>query len=43
MDVKALYPSVPRKEARGAAEKSLEKRSNKDIPTDEVLRIMDMV
>jgi hypothetical protein len=43
MDVKALYPSVPRKEAREAAEKALEKRSNKDIPTDEVLRIMDMV
>ena len=43
MDVKALYPSVPRKEAREAAEKALEKRSNKDIPTDEVLRMMDMV
>ena len=43
MDVKALYPSVPRKEAREAAEKPLEKRSNKDIPTDEVLRMMDMV
>ena len=26
MDVKALYPSVPRKEAREAAEKVLEKR-----------------
>jgi hypothetical protein len=43
MDAKALYPSVPRKEARAAAEKALEKRSNKDIPTDEVLRMMDMV
>ena len=43
MDAKALYPSVPRKEAHEAAEKALEKRSNKDIPTDEVLRIMDMV
>jgi hypothetical protein len=43
MDVIALYPSVPRKEAREAAEKALKKRSNKDIPTDEVLRIMDMV
>ena len=35
MDVQALYPSVPRKETREAAEKSLEKRSNTDIPTDE--------
>jgi hypothetical protein len=26
MDVIALYPSVPRKEAREAAEKALEKR-----------------
>ena len=43
MDVIALYPSVPRKEAREAAEKALEKRSNKDIPTDEVFRMMDMV
>jgi hypothetical protein len=31
MDVKAVYPSVPRKEACEAAEKALEKRSNKDI------------
>jgi hypothetical protein len=36
MDVQALYPSVPRKEAREAAEKSLSKRSNTDIPTDDV-------
>lgn len=36
MDVKAIYPSVPRKEDREAAERALEKRSNKDIPTDEV-------
>jgi uncharacterized protein YggL (DUF469 family) len=43
MDVKAIYPSVPRKEAREATEKALEKRSNKDIPTDEVVRMMDMV
>ena len=35
MDVQALYPSIPRKETREAAEKSLEKRSNTDIPTDE--------
>jgi hypothetical protein len=43
MDVKALYPSVSRKVAREATEKALEKRSNTDIPTDEVLRMMDMV
>lgn len=43
MDAKALYPSVPRAEARNAAEAALNQRSNQDIPTDDVLKMMDLV
>ena len=37
MDVKALYPSVPRKEARQSAKEALNCRSNATIPTNDVL------
>lgn len=43
MDVKALYPRVPRKEARESVKEALDNRPVKNIPTDEVLRMMDMV
>lgn len=43
MDVKALYPSVPRKEARIAARKALDKRSDPITDTDTILEMMDFV
>lgn len=43
MDVKALYPNVPRKEARVSVEGALEKRKDKSIPPKSVLKMMDMV
>jgi len=43
LDVKALYPSVPRQEARAAAEVALSGRVNPLIPTDDVLAMMDAV
>ena len=43
MDVKALYPSVPRKEARESAKEALNCRSNPTIPTNDVLLMMDLV
>ena len=43
MDVKALYPSVPREEARIAVSEALDKRTDQTIPTNEVLKMMDMV
>ena len=42
-DVVALYPSVPRVEARKAIENALNRRSNQSIPTNDVLEMMDMV
>ena len=39
LDVKALYPSVPRKEARIACEKALQKRQKPSIPTVCVLNV----
>ena len=41
MDVKSLYPSVPKKEALEACEKSLNNRSNKNIPTNSVIEMID--
>ena len=43
LDVKALYPSVPRNEARIACEKALQKRQNPSIPTVCVLNMLDLV
>ena len=43
LDVKALYPSVPRKEARDACKEALENRSNHQISTDCVLQMLDLV
>ena len=43
LDVRALYPSVPRAEARIAAEKALNKIENHKIPTKDVLSMMDIV
>jgi hypothetical protein len=42
-DVKALYPSVPRKEARTACEKALQGRTNKSLTTECVLDMLDLV
>ena len=43
LDVKASYPSVPRKEARIACEKALQKRQKPSIPTVCVLNMLDLV
>ena len=43
LDVKSLYPSVPRKEAREACEEALNNRSSQTLPTDDVLQMLDMV
>ena len=43
MDVVALYPSVPREKAREAMERSLEARSLKKIPTEEILELSEIV
>ena len=43
LDVKALYPSVPRKEIRIVCEKALQKRQNQSIPTVCVLNMLDLV
>ena len=43
LDVKALYPSVPREEAKIAVEEALEQRERKRIPTKDVLQMMDTV
>ena len=42
-DVKALYPSIPRDEARKACKNALNERTNQDLPTEEVLQIIDTV
>jgi len=41
--VKALYPSVPRAEARAAVIEALNGRSKSEIPTEDVVRMMDTV
>ena len=43
LDVKALYPSVPRKEARIECEKAIQKRQKPYIPTVCVLNMLDLV
>ena len=43
LDVKALYPSVPRKETRLACEKALQKRQHPSIPTVCVLNMLNLV
>ena len=43
LDVKALYPSVPRLEARDACEQALKNRTNPTIPTECVLEMLDLV
>jgi hypothetical protein len=43
IDVKALYPSVPRKEARTACQKALQGRTNKSLTTECVLDMLDLV
>ena len=43
MDVKGLYPNVPRQQAKIAVTKALEKRKNHLIPTTDVIYMMDTV
>ena len=43
MDVKALYPSVPRQEARKAAEEALVSRMDQETSIDTILQLMDLV
>jgi len=43
LDVKALYPSVPRDEARAAAIEALNRRKDPEIPTEDVIVMMDTV
>ena len=43
MDVKSLYPSVPRKETLEACQKALDNRLDKSIPTAEVLNMINIV
>ena len=43
MDVRKLYPSVPRREGLEACRAALDGRSSKAIPTDEILKIIDLV
>jgi len=43
MDVRGLYPNVPRAEAREACRKSLDRRTNPTIPTERVLQMIDLV
>ncbi|CAC5381979.1 unnamed protein product [Mytilus coruscus] len=43
LDVTKLYPSVPRKETQEASKTALENRSNISIPTEDVLKMMDLV
>ena len=43
MDVKGLYPRVPRKEARIAVEKALEEREDRETSTEAIMELMDLV
>ena len=43
MDVKGLYPNVPRKEAKVAVREALNNRSDQTIPTEEIIKMMDVV
>ena len=43
MDVKGLYPSVPRAEAREAAEEALQSRTDQETSIETILELMDLV
>jgi hypothetical protein len=43
LDVKALYPSVPRNETRNACRIYLDKRPNPKLPTEDALKLIDTV
>lgn len=43
MDVKALYPSIPRQEAREVIAKVLNQRQKKEVDTNTILQMMDAV
>ena len=43
LDVKSVCPSVPRKEDREACTIALENRSNISIPTEDILKMLDLV
>jgi hypothetical protein len=43
LDVKALYPTVPRIETKSAFTTAFENRTTKTISTDSVLETMDLV
>ena len=43
MDVKNLYPSVPKNEGLAACRTSLENRTNQKIPTDKVMEMTELV
>ena len=42
MDVKSLYPNVPKSEGRRACEMALNTRSDRTIPTEEVIEMIDL-
>jgi hypothetical protein len=43
MDVKGLYPSVPKTEGLEACRKALNSRNDENIPTDEIIKLIDLV
>ena len=43
MDVRALYPSVPREEGREAVQEALTTREDQDTDPDTILCLMDFV
>ena len=43
MDVNKLYPSVPRQEGIAACKEALELREEKEIPTEEVIEMIELV
>jgi hypothetical protein len=43
MDVKGLYPSVPKSEGLEACRKALKSKMDHEIPTEEILTIIDLV
>ena len=43
MDVRKLYPSVPKTEGIEACRRALETREDKSIPTEEVIKIIELV
>ena len=43
MDVRGLYPSVPRQEAREAVREALAIREDKETDADTILQMMDFV